>query len=52
MKWAKMAPRKLWVLFRVDSGLQPGEQVITDGFHKLRAGVSVEPQTNEPSAKK
>ena len=39
----------MWV---VDSGLQPGEQVITDGFHKLRAGVSVEPQTNEPSAKK
>lgn len=39
----------MWV---VDSGPQPGEQVITDGFHKLRAGVSVEPQTNEPSAKK
>ena len=36
----------------VKASTSRGEQVITDGFHKLRAGVSVEPQTNEPSAKK
>ena len=38
-----------WV---VTSGLETGERVITDGFHKLREGMTVEPLTNAESGKK
>jgi membrane fusion protein (multidrug efflux system) len=33
---------RLWV---IDSGLQPGEQIVVEGLQRIRAGVQVEPQT-------
>jgi len=42
IKSVKLGPvyRDMWV---VDSGLQPGENVIVDGLQRVRTGITVAP---------
>jgi membrane fusion protein (multidrug efflux system) len=44
----KLGPQvgKDWI---IDSGLQPGTEIITDNLQKLREGVPVEPHETSPA---
>ena len=48
LRMVKMGPRvdNLWV---VSEGLQPGEQIVTEGLQRVRDGMSVQPVSSSPT---